>query len=560
MARDLSPDDRSANPSAPVLHPHGTAPAEGMKHGLGRRRRRATAGPPLLLLTVLLSLRPLQAQESRPIRWGADAEGGAPYQFMDPADPTRIIGFEVDIVAAIGRILGRPTVFVQNQWDGLIPGLQSANYDIVVSGLEITPDRSKVVNFSRPYYVTYEQLAVRADEPDIRSLEDCTGRHVGTLRGSLAERMLNARPGIAVLSYDGQVNAYEDLRNGRLDAVLMDHIIALYNVATVPGLKPVGPPVGYLEYGIAVRKEDTELLRRIDSALERMIDSGELRRILDDWNLWTPLNAQYLGDSEPTRGQPAAYERYVEMVSHRRSFWERVRQYAGFIPLLGRGAVVTIELSVIAMLLAASFGLPIALLRLHAPRIVRGAAIGYIEVIRGTPLLIQLFLIFYGLPHLGIRLSPMVAAILGLAVNYSAYEAENYRAGIQAIPRTQMEAALALGMTRLQSLRYVIVPQAARLVIPPVTNDFIALLKDSSLVSVITMVELTKSYSQLASIHYDYLGIGLLAAAMYFLIGLPFVRLARLAERRLSLERPAPRGGWWEKNSRRFAAFRSARW
>ena len=94
-----------------------------------------------------------------------------------------------------------------------------------------------------------------------------------------------------------------------------------------------------------------------------------------------------------------------------------------------------------------------------------------------------------------------------------------------------MEAALALGMTQTQALRYVIIPQAIRMVIPPVTNDFIALLKDSSLVSVITMVELTKAYSQLASIHYDYLGIGLLAAAMYFLVGLPFVRLARLAER-----------------------------
>jgi polar amino acid transport system substrate-binding protein len=136
----------------------------------------------------------------------------------------------------------------------------------------------------------------------------------------------------------------------------------------------------------------------------------------------------------------------------------------------------------------------------------------------------------------------MLAAILGLGLNYSAYEAENYRAGIQSIPRTQMEAALALGMTRLQALRHVIVPQAMRLVLPPVTNDFIALLKDSSLVSVITMVELTRAYSQLAALHYDYLGIGLLAAAMYFLIGLPFVRLARAAERRFAPGRRSARG------------------
>jgi polar amino acid transport system substrate-binding protein len=207
-------------------------------------------------------------------------------------------------------------------------------------------------------------------------------------------------------------------------------------------------------------------------------------------------------------------------------------QYAGYLPLLAKGALVTLELSIMAMLLAVFAGLNIALARLYAPRFLRSLAIAYIELIRGTPLLIQLFLIFYGLPHIGIRLSPMIAAVLGLALNYSAYEAENYRAGIQSIPKTQMEAALALGMTQLQALRYVIIPQAVRLVIPPVTNDFIALLKDSSLVSVITMVELTKAYSQLASIHYDYLGIGLLAAVgMYFLVGLPFVRLARMAER-----------------------------
>jgi polar amino acid transport system substrate-binding protein len=474
----------------------------------------------------------------RPLRWGADAEGGAPYEFQDPRNPSAIVGFEVDLVQALGRILGRPTEFVQNQWDGLIPGLQSGNYDMVVSGLEITPDRSQVVSFSRPYYVTYEQLAARADTNDLRSLEDCSGRRVGSLRGSLAERILDARPGIKVSSYDGQINAYEDLANGRLDAVLMDHIIALYNLNVLPGLKLIGPPVGYLEYGIAVRKEDTQLLEQVDAALARLISSGDLRRILEDWNLWTPMNAEFFGQTAPTRGKPHAYERYLESRTLERTPWARLKQYTGYLPLLGRGALVTLELSIVAMLLAVSVGLPIALLRLYAPRVARGISTAYVESIRGTPLLIQLFLIFYGLPHAGIRLSPTVAAILGLAINYSAYEAENYRAGIQAIPRTQMEASLALGMTRLQALRHVIVPQAVRLVIPPVTNDFIALLKDSSLVSVITMVELTKAYSQLASIHYDYLGIGLLAAAMYFLIGLPFVRIARLAERHFSPERP----------------------
>ncbi len=465
------------------------------------------------------------------LRWGADSEGGAPYEFQDPNDPSRLIGFEVDIMDAIGRILNRPVLFVQNQWDGLIPGLESGNYELVVSGLEITPDRAKVINFSRPYYATFEQLATRREEAHIRSLEDCRGRSVGTLRGSLAQRILEARGDLKVLSYDGQINAYEDLVNGRLDAVLMDHIIALYNVGTLPQLKMTGAPIGRLEYGIGVRKDDSVLVDQINQALSRMIASGEMRRILENWNLWTPMCAELFGDYAVGSQSAGAYQGYLIARKGRAPSWEKIKQYLSYFPLLSQGAVVTLELSVIAMILAVVLGLMLALSRLYAPLVVRAVASAYVESIRGTPLLIQLFLIFYGLPHVGVRFSPMFAAILGLGLNYSAYEAENYRAGIQSIPKTQMEAALALGMTRLQALRHVIIPQAMRLVIPPVTNDFIALLKDSSLVSVITMVELTKAYSQLASIHYDYLGIGLLAAAMYFLIGLPFVRLARLAER-----------------------------
>jgi polar amino acid transport system substrate-binding protein len=188
------------------------------------------------------------------------------------------------------------------------------------------------------------------------------------------------------------------------------------------------------------------------------------------------------------------------------------------------------------MALAVAFGLVLALMNLYGPRPVAWTARAYVEVFRGTPLLIQLYLIFYGLPNVGIRLDPLVAAIVGLGLNYAAYEAENYRAGIQAIPRGQMEAALSLGMTRAQALRHVIVPQAMRLVIPPVTNDFIALFKDSSIVSVITMVELTKVYGQLASTYYDYIGVGILTAIIYFLLGLPFVRLARWAEARLAVD------------------------
>ena len=152
----------------------------------------------------------------------------------------------------------------------------------------------------------------------------------------------------------------------------------------------------------------------------------------------------------------------------------------------------------------------------------------------GTPLLIQLYLIYYGLPNIGLRLSAFLAAVIGLGCNYAAYEAENYRAGIQAISRGQFEAAAALGMSRSQTLRRIVMPQALRLILPPVTNDFIALFKDSSLVSVITLVELTKAYGMLATATYDYIGLGLVTAAIYFGMSYPASLFAARLERRLN--------------------------
>jgi polar amino acid transport system substrate-binding protein len=205
--------------------------------------------------------------------------------------------------------------------------------------------------------------------------------------------------------------------------------------------------------------------------------------------------------------------------------------------LLLRGAVTTVEISVLAMALAVVVGLILVLMRLYGMAPLRWFAKGYIEVFRGTPLLIQLFLIYYGLPELGIRLNAFVAAILGLGLNYAASEAENYRAGIQAIPLGQTEAAQALGMGRGQALQHIILPQAFRLVIPPMTNDFIAMFKDSSIVSVITMVELTKVYGMLAMSTYDYIGLGLMTAGIYFALSYPASIFANHLERKLRYDR-----------------------
>jgi polar amino acid transport system substrate-binding protein len=478
-----------------------------------------------------------QAPSPKILRWGADSEGGAPYVFQNPADPSRLIGFEVELVDALAEELGRQAEFVQNQWDSLIPGLQRGNYDIAVNGLEITDDRKTEINFSEPYYITYEQLTVRKDTYDINSLADCKGKVVGTLKFSLAHRILEAEGGIEVRSYEGQINAYEDLVTGRLDAVLMDHPIALYPGRTKSQIKFVGNPISRMAYGLGVRKEDQQLLNEINQALGKLAQNGKLREILERWALWNPLMADYLHDANLSSvTPPTAYDAYVQAINIRPTWADRFLK----LPLLAEGAVTTLELSILAMIMAIVLGLLIALTRLYAPPPFSQLALAYVEAIRGTPLLIQLYFIYFGLPNIGIRIDPFPAALIGLGLNYAAYEAENYRAGILSIHRSQMEAAFALGMTRLQALRHIIVPQAMRLVIPPVTNDFVALLKDSSLVSVITMIELTKVYGQLASAYSDYFGYGILAAALYFLIGLPFVRLSRFVENYFSFDKRTP--------------------
>ncbi len=487
----------------------------------------------LILLTLLGGVDRIAVAQD--LTWGGDAEGGAPYLLPDPHRPRQIIGFEVDLMEALARQLGRRQVFVQNQWDGLIPGLLRGNYDLAVNGLEITDDRRQRIAFSIPYYACGEQLSLRRSEKSIERLTDLHGRIVGTLKFSLAQRLLEDEGGIEIRAYENQNNAYDDLANGRLDAVLMDWPIALYYSRPNPALKFAGESIGTLEYGIGVRPGEKQFLQQVDDGLRELMRSGELRRIYERWGIWNAETERlFVRQLEnPTR---APAEQFLPIPAGSLGWRERAARTLGYLPpMLMQGVPMTLLISILGMLVAMFLGLAIALLNLYASPPLAILARLYVEIFRGTPLLIQLYLIFYGLPNIGIRFSPLMAAVMGLGLNYAAYEAENYRSGILAIPRGQMEAALALGLTRYQALRYVVVPQALRLVIPPVTNDFIALFKDSSIVSVITMVELTKIYGQLAATYFDYIGAGLVAALLYLLMGLPFVRIARWAERRYRL-------------------------
>jgi len=455
------------------------------------------------------------------IIWGVDIGGGAPLAFPDPKDPKHIIGFEVDIVEAIASKLGVKIQFGLNAWDSLVPSLERGDSDFAMNGIEITDQRKEKILFSHPYYVYVEQLVVRKEENNINELPDLKGKKVGTLSGTAAQTILESLGGVDVKIYPGPVEPYTDLAIGRLDAVLLDLPIAAYYGKTNPKLKYAGKPMGEGLYGICVRQKDEELKIKIDEVLAELLKSGELKKICEKWDVWNEAQDKLY---ELMRVKENGY---VNLEKSRKS------SILTFLPSLLKGAGITILVSVVSMAVAVMLGMFITILRLYGRPPFTYLASAYIEIYRGTPLLIQLYIIYYGLPNIGISLSPCVAAVIGLGMNYAAYEAELYRAGISAISKGQMEAAVSLGMSRKLALRRIIFPQALRIALPGITNDFIALFKDSSLVSVIAMVELTKTYSIHAASTLRFFELGLITAVLYFGMSYPLSIMARRLEDRL---------------------------
>jgi polar amino acid transport system substrate-binding protein len=447
------------------------------------------------------------------LRWGGDLQGGEPFAYEDPARPGHLAGFEVEIADALARALGVRAEFVQNDWSTLVPSLERGTFDIAMNGLEVTPARAARVAFTRPYYLFSERLVTRAGREGVRDLAALHGLRAGTLASSQAWELLQAAGAVAI-PYEGVDEPFTDLASGRTDAVLMDDVIVDRYAPRHAGLRVAGD-VAEGRYAIAVRPADASLSRALDGALAALIARGELRAILARNGLDNARQERLAAAAAPP-APPAPV---------------RARLDAHQVALFLRGAAVTIAISTAAMALAIVLGLALALARHSLPRVGALAAI-YVEVFRGTPVLLQLFVIYYGLAGV-LALPPWLAAILGLGLNYAAYEAEIYRAGLAAVPRGQLEAAWALGMSTPVALRRVVLPQALRIALPGMTNDFIALLKDSSLVSVITVVELTKRMTIAAVDLRGWLAPGLLCAALYFAMSYPLSRLARRLERRL---------------------------
>ncbi|MBX6323776.1 MAG: amino acid ABC transporter permease [Rhodospirillaceae bacterium] len=194
--------------------------------------------------------------------------------------------------------------------------------------------------------------------------------------------------------------------------------------------------------------------------------------------------------------------------------------------------MTTVEVAAGALVIALALGLLVALLRVSAVKPLRWLGLVYTDIIRGTPALAQLFIIYFGLSDIGIEFDPITAAVVGLGMNGAAYVGEIYRAGIQAIGRGQIEAALSLGMTPARTMRFIVLPQAVRLMLPPLTNYAISLVKDTAIISAIAAPEIAFEARRLVQETFLSNQVYLLAALIYLAITIPMSRLAKRLERR----------------------------
>lgn len=445
------------------------------------------------------------------LRIGTDAT----YPPFETAEGDQFTGFDIDIGNAIARELGVRAVYRNASFDGIFPALQNGTFDMVISAVTITPERAAAMLFSEPYYDAGQLIATRANTSGVQTPDDLRGKRAGVQINTTAQFELEKRGGVETVKYNSVDLALLDLRNGRVDAVVGDAPTLRYMIRqSFRDLKTAGEPFTDEKYGIAMAQGSVELRDAVNGALRHLKESGESAAIYDKW---FGDAAEAAAEQEAARTEPKAFDLAIVQRA-----W----------PLFLAGIWMTARLAFISMVLGLPIGLLLSLARVQPARWLSVPAAIYVEVVRGTPLLVQILFIYFVMPAFGLFLPAFTSGVIALTLNSAAYIGEIFRAGIISIDAGQMEAARSLGMSYSQAMRRVILPQTFRRVVPPMTNESIALLKDSSLVSVIGLTELARTGQELASRYAAPLTIWPVIALLYLALTFPLTRLAQVLEKR----------------------------
>jgi arginine/lysine/histidine/glutamine transport system substrate-binding/permease protein len=430
-----------------------------------------------------------------------------PFEFRNPINGA-ITGFDVELIEAIGKESGHAIEWVPLPFDGLIPALQSRSVDAAVSAMTITSERARAIDFSRPYFRAGQAIVVRNNGPSFKTLSDLKNRKIAVQIGTTGAQAAEKIPGSQVSSFDTTPTALQELANGNVDAVVSDIPAILYAIdqAKLTGLRISGEKLSKEYYGIAM-PTNSPIVPAINQALNGLIQNGQYAEL---YKKWFGAEPPELPDRAPSLASPASPLAGLNLNM--------------LLSNLLKGAGVTLMLTVLSFSFGLIGGTALAM-ALQGPWVLAHRLCRiYIDFFRGTPMLVQLFLIYFGLPallqsiELPFTINRVAAAVTALSLNVAAYLAETLRSGIESIDKGQWEAADALGFSPTERMRFVVAPQAIRRVLPTLANEFITLIKDTSLAAVIGFDELFRQGQLMVATSYRAFEIYIAVALVYLIM------------------------------------------
>ncbi|MBC1483088.1 ABC transporter permease subunit [Listeria sp. FSL L7-1485] len=428
-----------------------------------------------------------------------------PYEFHQTIDgKDEIVGFDVSIAKKIAKDLDVKLDIKEMNFDSLLGSLKTGKIDMIISGMSPTPERQKEVDFSAPYMLVQQRVVVRkADTDKFTTVNDFSGVKVGAQKQSTQEELAQKELiGSDVVSLQKVPDLILNLKSNKIDAIVLEGPVAeayLSQDKTL-ALADVKFQNGSKETAIALPKGSTALQEKVNTSIKEIQDTGALKNYKKEAN---------------------------KLMFQDGSFYEKYGNY--FV----KGTLITIALAAIGVLCGAIFGSLLALMKLAKTRWLRWPASCYIEFVRGTPLLIQIFIVFFGTQIIGLDVSAFVSGCIALSLNSAAYVAEIIRAGISAVNKGQMEAARSLGMTQSASMRYIILPQAVKNILPALGNEFVTVIKESSIVSVIGVTELMFMTGVVQGASFKPFIPLVITSLIYFVLTFSLSRLLGVAERRM---------------------------
>ncbi|EGD53743.1 ABC transporter permease subunit [Gordonia neofelifaecis] len=435
----------------------------------------------------------------------------APFSFHDPATG-QLSGYDVDVANAVAKQMGMRAEFVEAPWDSLFAALGADRFDVVANQVTVTPERQAKYALSTPYAIGEGVVVTRSDDDSIRSVDDLGGRTVAQTATSNWTQVAKDA-GADVQTVEGFTQAITLLRQGRVDATVNDSIaVYAYLAETGDTSVKIAAKTGQTSEQAFAANKGSPLIPKINDALEKLRNDGTLTAISQKY-----LKADASGSSP---GEPQQQNTW-QLVA--RNLW----------PMAKATITTTIPLAAVSFAIGLVIALLVALARMADNRVLAWIARAYISIIRGTPLLVQLFIIFYALPELGFKVPPLPAAAIAFSLNVGGYAAEIIRSAIMSVPKGQSEAAQTIGMSYATTMRRIILPQAARIAVPGLSNTLISLVKDTSLASTILVTELLRVAQIAAAPTFEFFALYMTAAVYYWIVCLALSLLQGALETRL---------------------------